>query len=172
MSIEEQLKEYILKHYKSLRDFCMRNNFAYSTISNIFKRGIMGSSVSLIISVCDHLDIEVDALASGKIVEKEVESFLRGFCRGDLLDEEFRRKLINTLINCVYIFDDKIVIYYNIRGGKQISYIDMLADVDALSEPGDPCSDSLRQGEPNNKLSEQTRFIFVNGYFGVVISRG
>lgn len=73
MSTEELLKEYILKHYKSLRDFCMRNNFAYSTISNIFKRGIMGSSVSLIISVCDRLDIEVDALASGKIVEKIIE---------------------------------------------------------------------------------------------------
>ena len=64
MSTEELLKEYILKHYKSLRDFCMRNDFAYSTISSIFKRGIMGSSVSLIISVCDRLDIVVITLTS------------------------------------------------------------------------------------------------------------
>lgn len=107
-----------------------------------------------------------------RLTVKEVESYLRGFCKGDLLDEDFRRKLINSLINCVYLFDDKIVIYFNVRGYKQISYIDMLADVDALTESEVPCSDSLRQGEPYSKLSEHIRFIFVNGYFGVVISRG
>lgn len=71
MSIEEKLKEFILARYKSLRDFCVINGFAYSTIYNIFQRGIKRSGVTLMISVCRSLNIDVDELANGKIVEKQ-----------------------------------------------------------------------------------------------------
>lgn len=71
MTIEVMLKAYILSQYKSLRDFCIKNNYAYSTINNIFKRGINGSSVSLILSVCSCLNIDVNGLADGKIIEKQ-----------------------------------------------------------------------------------------------------
>lgn len=84
-----------------------------------------------------------------RVTEREVEAFLHGFCSGDLLDEDFRRRLIKTLVNCVYLFDDKIVIYYNVRGMKEISYIDMLDDVDEFSKNKTPSgSDSLRVGPP------------------------
>ena len=73
MTIEELLKECILSKYKSIREFCMQLNVAYSTVDNIFKRGIMGSSVSLIIRICDRLNIDVDELINGKIVEKKPE---------------------------------------------------------------------------------------------------
>ena len=33
------------------------------------------------------------------------------------------------LVNSVYVYDDKIVIYYNVKEGKQISYIDACNDV-------------------------------------------
>ena len=33
---------------------------------------------------------------------------------------------IDTFINSIFIYDDRIIIFYNIRGGKQISYLDML----------------------------------------------
>lgn len=39
---------------------------------------------------------------------------------------EFRRRIIDTFINSVYLYDDRVVVFYNIRGGKQVSYIDML----------------------------------------------
>ena len=106
-----------------------------------------------------------------RVTVSEVEAFLREFRKGDLLDEEFRRRLIKALVNCVYLFDDKIVIYYNVRGMKQINYIDMLADVDQLSE-SDGGSDSLSFAPPKSNLSEHIRFIFAHGCFGVVISRG
>ena len=70
MSREELLKDYILKHYKSIRDFCMRNDFPYTTVDSIFKRGFMKSSVSLAISICDRLGIDIDSLVDGKIKEK------------------------------------------------------------------------------------------------------
>lgn len=76
-----------------------------------------------------------------RVTIPEVESFLKSFCSEDLLDEEFRRRLIKTLVNCVYLFDDKVAIYYNVHGTKQISHIDMLEDIEQLSE-SDSGSDS------------------------------
>ena len=84
-----------------------------------------------------------------RVTVREVEAFLRGFCSGDLFDEDFRRRLIKTLVNCIYLFDDKVVIYYNVRGIKEISYIDMLSDVEELSENGAlGGSDSSRVSPP------------------------
>ena len=84
-----------------------------------------------------------------RVTVQEVEAFLHSFQSGDLLDEDFRRRLINTLVSCVYLFDDKVIIYYNVSGMDQISYIDMLADVDELSEDAVPlCSDSSSGGSP------------------------
>lgn len=72
MSNEELLKNCILEQYKSVREFCLANDFPYSTIDNIFRRGLMKSSVSIVIRVCDRLGIEVDELVNGKIVKKIV----------------------------------------------------------------------------------------------------
>lgn len=107
-----------------------------------------------------------------RITVPEVEAYLNTFRSGDLLDEDFRRRLIHTLINCIYLFDDKIVIYFNVRGFDTVNYIDVLADVEQLAEPPSECSDSFSDGSPNTKLSEHVYFIFTNGVFGAVISRG
>jgi len=71
MSREEILKNYILSQYKSLREFCIQIDTPYSTVDNVFKRGLMKSSVSLIIKICDRLNIDVDSLVNGEIKEKE-----------------------------------------------------------------------------------------------------
>ena len=76
-------------------------------------------------------DIELDLsrlrIASGiKYTEEQITAWLKTFCNGDLLDENFQRRIIDVFINSVYVYDDKIVIYYNIKDGKQVSYIEML----------------------------------------------
>lgn len=70
MTREELLKECILTKYRSVREFCMQIDVPYSTVDSIFKRGIMVSSVSLIIKICDRLNIDVDELINGRISEK------------------------------------------------------------------------------------------------------
>lgn len=104
------------------------------------------------------------------ITEEEAQKFLRSFLKGDLLDREFRRKIINTLVNCVYLWDDKLIIYYNVRGGKQINHLDVIDYLDELDELPE-CSNSLCNGEPNINLFEHYRFIYQNGTFGMVIGR-
>ncbi|MCL2619005.1 MAG: recombinase family protein, partial [Defluviitaleaceae bacterium] len=84
-------------------------------------------------------DIELDLsrlrIASGiKYTEEQITAWLKTFCKGDLLDEDFQRRIIDVFINSVYVYDDKIVIYYNIKDGKQVSYIEML---ESSEEPPD-----------------------------------
>ena len=59
-----------------------------------------------------------------RITEKEVTAWLQTFSRGDLFDPAFRIKLIDTFINSIFLWDNKIVIFFNVSGGKQVSMID------------------------------------------------
>lgn len=74
MTNEEILKEHILSKYKSIRQFCLQNDFPYSTVDSVFKRGLDGCSVSLAIKICDKLGICVDDLLEGKIVLKNIDN--------------------------------------------------------------------------------------------------
>lgn len=71
MTIEEKLKEYILTNYKSIRRFTTENDIPYSTVDNIIKRGIANSSGTNIVKVCRALNISADALAEGRIAERQ-----------------------------------------------------------------------------------------------------
>ena len=73
---------------------------------------------------------------------EQVERYLRSFKTGDLLSEDFRGRVINTLIQCVYLYDDKIIVYFNIKGAKSITHIDAIRDAESLAG-----SDSSRCGE-------------------------
>lgn len=98
-------------------------------------------------------DIEIE-LAKLKITNdvqitvEDVDKWLTSFCKGDLFDMEFRRRIIDVFINAVYLYDDKVIIYYNVKDSKQVSYIEMLADAEKLTSESLKCSDSIKQGEP------------------------
>ena len=67
MTIEEKLKELILKRYNSIREFTIAIDMPYTTMDSIFRRGIENSSVCNVIKICKALGISVDALADGEI---------------------------------------------------------------------------------------------------------
>jgi site-specific DNA recombinase len=99
----------------------------------------------------ERADVEIDLarlrVANGiKLKAPEVEAYLRQFCKGDPLDEAFQRRIIDAFINAIYLYDDKIIMYFNVKGGEQVSYMEMLSDTD---EPGVPeSSDLLVNGSP------------------------
>lgn len=123
-------------------------------------------------------DIDLN-IASLKIVSdqqpkrREIIAWLKSFCRGDPIDPEFCERIIDVFVNAVYVFDDHLVIYYNIKEGKQVSYIEML---DSSTEP--PNSEGSvdsgvrisvyapRQSVPN---SNPRRLIFQGRLFGFVV---
>ena len=126
-------------------------------------------------------DLEIDiaklrVAARVQLTEEQIKVWLKQFCKGDLDDMEFRERIIDVFINSVYLYDDKTVIYYNIEGGKQVSYMEML---DSTEEP--PFADDP-QGFSGVRISNDTprhynsnpnapRYIFVNGLFGIICKR-
>lgn len=119
-------------------------------------------------------DIEADLtrlrIASDiQLTEAQVRAWLRQFAEGDPSDEQFRQRIIDVFINAIFLYDDRIVIFYNIRGGKQVSYTDLLSATIPTSTPPQG-SDLTSHGSPTVSKSEPT-YIFVNGVFGCVIHR-
>ena len=110
-------------------------------------------------------DIEIDLAklrVANKIryTEKEIVAWLKLFCKGDLFDMKFRQRIIDTFINSIFLYDDRIIIFYNIRGGKQISYIDML---DATKEASDcDISDTEKGIESVRILKDSPVFPMMN----------
>ena len=70
---------------------------------------------------------------------EDITKWLKGFCTGDIEDIEFQKRIIDVLINCVYVYDDKCVIYYNIKGKKE--EVEFQANNDMINNV--KCSDSL-----------------------------
>lgn len=68
MSIENELKEIILKKYKTMHTFADSTGINYQTLMSIFNRGIQKANVSNIIKICQELGISTDELANNKIV--------------------------------------------------------------------------------------------------------
>lgn len=103
-----------------------------------------------------------------KLTETEVKAWLKTFCVGDPLDEEFRRRIIDVFINTVYLYDDRVIAFYNIRGGKQVSYIDLINSSDL---PEEESGSDLKANAPPIAFKSEPTYIFINGVFGCVYYR-
>lgn len=94
---------------------------------------------------------------------EEVKRYLTQLCLGDPHDEAVQKQVIDTFINCVYVWDDKIVVYFNVRDGGQIEFAkakEHAAGVRINSTTAHQFADSA------NML-----YIFVGGYIGLVCFR-
>jgi DNA invertase Pin-like site-specific DNA recombinase len=131
-------------------------------------------------------DLEIDLsklrIANGiRYTEADIIAWLKTFCNGDLFDENFRRRIIDVFVNAVYLYDDRVIVFYNIRGGKQVSYIDMLEATDEITDddlsvenkntnPGERVRTLNSMVEHDIKHTNPT-FVFVNGLFGCIFKR-
>jgi site-specific DNA recombinase len=102
-------------------------------------------------------DIEIDlaklrVAASIRYTVEEVAAWLRQFCKGDPMDFDVRRRIIDTFINSVILYDEKKMFYYNIKDTKQVSNIEM---IEAPSEIENLLP--LPEGSAQQKTSARTR---------------
>lgn len=68
MTVEERLKELIIKDYGTMKEFTDHIGVPNSTFANILRRGVQNANVVTIIKICQALNISTDDLAEGKIV--------------------------------------------------------------------------------------------------------
>lgn len=64
--------------------------------------------------------------------KEDIIAHLKLFIRGNELDTDTQKRIIHTFINSVYIYDDKIIIYFNLFNIEQVSYIEMLENVEEI----------------------------------------
>lgn len=57
MTKEELLKQEILEQYRSLRQFCMKLDIPYSTLSTALERGLDGMAYGTVLKMCNDLSI-------------------------------------------------------------------------------------------------------------------
>ena len=62
---------------------------------------------------------------------------LSSFRGGDPLDPAYQKRIVDTFINAVYIFDDRLVTYYNVKTDDQITHAEMLDDLAADEKSSD-----------------------------------
>lgn len=71
MSVESEIKDIILRDYKSVRAFSIENDIPYSTVDNIFKRGIGSLGFFTTKKICDILNLDINSIAIGIVKTKE-----------------------------------------------------------------------------------------------------
>ncbi len=84
-----------------------------------------------------------------QLTEPEVKAWLKRFCNGDPLDEDFRRRIIDTFINAVYLYDNRMIVFYNIRGGEQVSYMELISTLDLPTSDNPSPTASLTGSDMN-----------------------
>ena len=93
MTIEEKLKLYILERYLTMANFSNACGIGQTTLSAIFKRGVGSCTAKTLYSICDILEISMDALFNGLILPRG-ESEYKEYTDYDYI---FDRMLINKI---------------------------------------------------------------------------
>jgi len=55
-----------------------------------------------------------------KITKQDLLMFIEEILKGDVNDKDYQKQIIDHLVSQVFVSDDNTVIYFNLRGGKDI----------------------------------------------------
>lgn len=174
--VEIQKKEHddasMLKYYEGqLKD----TNTAINNLMKAIEAGIITDTTRERLMELEAMKNDIESeIAKEKITRplitrEQVVYYLQRFKGGNIEDKEYQRKIIDTFVNKVLLYDDKIAITYNYSGEhKEVtaSIIEEAAFA-AMSE----CSDNLLSAPPIFEKSNTTIF-FVGGLFGIMCEIG
>ena len=69
-ALEQELKNMIIQRYGNLKKFCESIDMPWTTLDSILKRGISKANIGNVMKISTALSIDVESLASGKIINK------------------------------------------------------------------------------------------------------
>lgn len=64
-------------------------------------------------------NIQIAELQKPKLTREQMTAWFEQFRHGDPANRDFQKRLIDTFVNAVYVFDDKLVLTYNYQHGTQ-----------------------------------------------------
>ena len=74
-----------------------------------------------------------------KLTKEQIVYWISRFKNGNTDDEKYKQTLIDTFVNSVYLYDDKLIITYNFKGGTRTTTFDEINN-----------SDLVQHGSPSN----------------------
>lgn len=83
MTIEEQLKEEILRQYRSVREFSTAVQLPNSTVDSVLRRGIRNSSMETMFTIFSALNLDVESIKSGTLKHLVPDKLLTMFTDDD-----------------------------------------------------------------------------------------
>ena len=86
------------------------------------------------------MNIQTAELQKPKLTREQMTVWFEQFRHGDPANREFQKRLIDTFVNAVYVFDDKLVLTYNYQHGTQTISLEEIesalsSDFDGASPP-------------------------------------
>lgn len=72
-----------------------------------------------------------------QVRREDIIKFVEEFIKGNPHDKEFQKRIIDNLVNAMYVYDDRVVLYFNINGGCETAFIGKEDTDEALSIPLD-----------------------------------
>ncbi|MET0017948.1 recombinase family protein [Oscillibacter sp.] len=74
------------------------------------------------------------------LTREQISFFLYQFRKTDIQDKEQRQRLIDSFVNAVYVFDDKIVLTFNYKNGTKTISLEEVnsSDLDSFAPPKKP----------------------------------
>lgn len=107
------------------------------------------------------VNIQTAELQKPKLTREQMTAWFEQFRHGNPANRDFQKRLIDTFVNAVYMFDDKLVLTYNYQHGTQTISLDEIAS--ALGS-------DLRCGSPLKSLTydyEVSDFLFTEPHLKV-----
>lgn len=84
-----------------------------------------------------------------KYTKEQIVSWISRFKHGNPDDPEYRRRIVDTFVNAVYVYDDRLVFTYNFKDGTEMI---------TKKEIEEAFSSDLSESAPPSDQSEMTGF--------------
>lgn len=131
MELQDQESTDLPLYEKQLRE----TEVGITNMLNAIQMGILTSSTKERLEALEEQRKELqariaeDRLAKPKMKEEFVRFWLLRFRKLDMSQQEQRQALVDTFINSIYLYDDKVLITFNYKEGTQTISFDDVAEV-------------------------------------------
>ncbi len=156
-----KIKELERKIEKIDKDLDKCFNSFFNADSEELQKRINEKAKSLEIEKKD-IQAEINKLKVMQVItytKDDIKNLLAEFLDGNINDINYQRKIINKFVNTIYIFDDKIAIYYNLFNTRKFTYEEALENI-AENEKVLISNTLVRQEEPNPNPCGEIGFFF------------
>ncbi len=98
----------------------------------------------------ERLEIEItkEQIVRPIISREFIEAWIMAFAKSNLKNQEQKQRLIDIFVNCVYVYDDKIVVMFNYKDGERAIMLDDVENAIKKENTQDECSTLFKSGDP------------------------